>query len=108
MAEIMDQTTKKFNIINYLNEISAFFPKLIPQMLKVLSEKELNGIKENVAIGHMIPAGTGIKNYKDIKLFDDVNKDLDDQMNEILERRRIEAESESQADVSNYETEDVD
>jgi len=31
----------------------------------------LHGIKENVAIGHMIPAGTGIKNYKDVKLFDD-------------------------------------
>ena len=27
----------------------------------------LHGIKENVAIGHMIPAGTGIKNYRDIK-----------------------------------------
>ncbi len=54
----------------------------------------LHGIKENVAIGHMIPAGTGIRNYKNIKLFDDSDVDLDVQMNEILERRRIEKELE--------------
>lgn len=54
----------------------------------------LHGIKENVAIGHMIPAGTGIKNYRNIKLFDDTDTDLDVQMEEILERRREERELE--------------
>ncbi len=54
----------------------------------------LHGIKENVAIGHIIPAGTGIKNYKGIKLFDEGDRDLDLQMDEILERRRIERELE--------------
>ena len=54
----------------------------------------LHGIKENVAIGHMIPAGTGIKNYKNIKLFDESDTDLDVQMDEILERRRQEKELE--------------
>ena len=68
----------------------------------------LHGIKENVAIGHMIPAGTGIKNYKGIKLYDDSDKDLDIQMNEILERRRQEAEMESQLEEPNFETEDND
>ncbi len=68
----------------------------------------LHGIKENVAIGHMIPAGTGIKNYKDIKLFDDSEKDLDIQMNEILERRRLEEEAESQLEEPSYEAEDND
>jgi DNA-directed RNA polymerase subunit beta' len=68
----------------------------------------LHGIKENVAIGHMIPAGTGIKNYKDVKLFDDSDKDLDVQMNEILERRRLEEEMESQNEVPNFETEEND
>ena len=53
-----------------------------------------DGIKENVAIGHMIPAGTGIKNYKNVKLFDGSDKDLDIQMEEILERRRLEKEAE--------------
>ena len=55
----------------------------------------LHGIKENVAIGHMIPAGTGIRNYRNIKLFDGSDKDLDIQMAEILERRRIEKEQEA-------------
>ncbi len=68
----------------------------------------LHGIKENVAIGHMIPAGTGIKNYKDIKLYTDNDVDLDDQMNEILERRRLEEEAESQAEVPNFEPEEAD
>ncbi|MCQ2587008.1 MAG: DNA-directed RNA polymerase subunit beta' [Treponema sp.] len=71
----------------------------------------LHGIKENVAIGHMIPAGTGIKNYKDVKLFDDGDKDLDIQMNEILESRRQQEASESsnsKVDEMNYEPEDAD
>ena len=68
----------------------------------------LHGIKENVAIGHMIPAGTGIKNYKDIKLFDDTVNDLDIKMNEILERRRLEEESEAVAEEPSYDTEESD
>ena len=56
------------------------------------AEDGLHGIKENVAIGHMIPAGTGIRNYKNVKLFDGSDIDLDVQMDEILERRRMEAE----------------
>ncbi len=57
----------------------------------------LHGIKENVSIGHMIPAGTGIKNYRGIKVYDDSDVDLDIQMNDILERRRIEKELEAKA-----------
>jgi len=29
----------------------------------------LRGLKENVIIGHLIPAGTGIKNYKNVQLY---------------------------------------
>lgn len=50
----------------------------------------LHGIKENVAIGHMIPAGTGIRNYRSIKLTDANGQDLDVQMEEILDRRKAE------------------
>ena len=50
----------------------------------------LHGLKENVTIGHMIPAGTGILNYRGVKLFDRADTDLDVQMEEILERRREE------------------
>ena len=68
----------------------------------------LHGIKENVAIGHMIPAGTGIKNYKGIKLFDDSDKDLDIQMNEILESRRQQEQLQSQLEEPSFEADDLD
>ncbi len=50
----------------------------------------LHGLKENVIIGHMIPAGTGIRNYRNVKLFDKDATDLDVRMNEILELRKLE------------------
>ncbi|MCR5494247.1 MAG: DNA-directed RNA polymerase subunit beta' [Treponema sp.] len=69
----------------------------------------LHGIKENVAIGHMIPAGTGIKNYKNVKLYDSSDKDLDVQMEEILEKRRLEKEAEQNAMIEPvFESEDAD
>jgi DNA-directed RNA polymerase subunit beta' len=51
----------------------------------------LRGLKENIIIGHPIPAGTGMKRYRDIKLFDEDSQDLDLYMQEILERRKLEA-----------------
>ena len=57
---------------------------------------ELRGLKENVIIGHLIPAGTGMPQYRSVKLFDKNMSDLDEQVNEILERRRRElAEAEA-------------
>jgi DNA-directed RNA polymerase subunit beta' len=35
------------------------------------SKDELRGLKENVIIGHLIPAGTGMKVYRDIKMKDE-------------------------------------
>jgi len=35
----------------------------------------LIGMKENVIIGKLIPAGTGMKRYRDIKLDSDLNTD---------------------------------
>ena len=66
----------------------------------------LRGLKENVIIGHMIPAGTGIRNYKNVKLFDDKATDLDLQMEEILERRKQEKEMENQSSDISYEVEE--
>lgn len=54
----------------------------------------LRGLKENVIIGHMIPAGTGIKQYKDMKLFTEDQSDLDAHVQEVLEQRRKEKEVE--------------
>ena len=52
----------------------------------------LRGLKENVVIGHVIPAGTGMKSYKDIKLFTRETEDLDAHVAELLEERRKEDE----------------
>ncbi|MDR2150520.1 MAG: DNA-directed RNA polymerase subunit beta' [Spirochaetaceae bacterium] len=48
----------------------------------------LRGLKENIIIGHPIPAGTGMKRYRSIKLFDENRNDLDIQMQAILEQQR--------------------
>ena len=47
----------------------------------------LHGLKENIIIGHRIPAGSGIRQYSNIKLSDDSTTDLDAKMKEILEQR---------------------
>ncbi|MCQ2579504.1 MAG: DNA-directed RNA polymerase subunit beta' [Treponemataceae bacterium] len=55
----------------------------------------LHGLKENVIIGHMIPAGTGSRRYKNIKLKDSNDTDLEEQMNQILEKRKLEKQAET-------------
>jgi len=52
----------------------------------------LRGLKENVIIGHLIPAGTGMRHYRNIRLSDSENEDLDAFVEEILEKRRREKE----------------
>jgi DNA-directed RNA polymerase subunit beta' len=52
----------------------------------------LRGLKENVIIGHLIPAGTGMRVYKGIKLSDGEHDDLDGYVEEILEKRKLEKE----------------
>ncbi|TFG84335.1 MAG: DNA-directed RNA polymerase subunit beta', partial [Spirochaetales bacterium] len=53
---------------------------------------QLHGLKENVAIGHLIPAGTGMRQYKEIKMSDAENEDLDAYVAEVLEKRKKERE----------------
>jgi DNA-directed RNA polymerase subunit beta' len=64
----------------------------------------LRGLKENIIIGHPIPAGTGMKRYRDVKLYDEDQQDLDVYMNEILERRKLEKVAESTSE--DYPVED--
>ncbi len=52
----------------------------------------LRGLKENVIIGHLIPAGTGMRKYRNIRLSDSENDDLDAFVAEVLEKRRREKE----------------
>ncbi|MCL2209574.1 MAG: DNA-directed RNA polymerase subunit beta' [Treponema sp.] len=63
----------------------------------------LRGLKENIIIGHPIPAGTGMKRYRNIKLFDEDSQDLDEYMQEILDRRKQEAEALVEAEVTQTE-----
>ena len=58
------------------------------------STDRLRGLKENIIIGHPIPAGTGMKRYRNMKLFDEDQMDLDDYLNEVLERRKLEKTAE--------------
>ncbi|MDR0589021.1 MAG: DNA-directed RNA polymerase subunit beta' [Spirochaetaceae bacterium] len=67
----------------------------------------LRGLKENIIIGHPIPAGTGMKRYRAVKLFDEEQQDLDLYMQEILEKRKLEVVAEpEEEDFSTEETEE--
>jgi len=68
----------------------------------------LRGLKENIIIGHPIPAGTGMKRYRDIKLFDEDEQDLDEYMNDILERRKLERAAELTAEEFSVEDTEAD
>lgn len=67
-----------------LNTESFFSAASFQETTKVLTDAaikgktdNLMGLKENVIIGHMIPAGTGTKKYKDIAVFKSTYGDLD-------------------------------
>ncbi|MDR2375640.1 MAG: DNA-directed RNA polymerase subunit beta' [Treponema sp.] len=68
----------------------------------------LRGLKENIIIGHPIPAGTGMKRYRDVKLFDEDSQDLDQQMEEILEQRKLEAATVVENDDDDYIVEETE
>jgi DNA-directed RNA polymerase, beta'' subunit, predominant form len=60
------------------------------------SKDELRGLKENVIIGHLIPAGTGMRQYRDIHLENE---------SELEQQRLIDkakAESQATVEVENY------
>jgi DNA-directed RNA polymerase subunit beta' len=60
------------------------------------SSDNLRGLKENVIIGHLIPAGTGMRSYKKIKLYDENQEDLDAHMQRIIELREKEKQLEAE------------
>ncbi|MBI9097365.1 MAG: DNA-directed RNA polymerase subunit beta', partial [Spirochaetaceae bacterium] len=59
----------------------------------------LRGLKENVVIGHMIPAGTGMKRYRDMTLSNSEAEDLDTHVQEILKNRKLEADLEESVEA---------
>jgi DNA-directed RNA polymerase subunit beta' len=85
-------TKASLNIDSFLS--AASFQETTRVLTKAAiagSTDYLRGLKENIIIGHPIPAGTGMKRYRDVKLFDEDSQDLEKQMQEILEQRRLEA-----------------
>ena len=83
---------------------------------KVLTEAAIKGkvdhligLKENVLIGKLIPAGTGMKKYRNVKLDTELTKEeeimlneFDDEDEELSLGENVETE-----DVSEFETADV-
>jgi DNA-directed RNA polymerase subunit beta' len=68
----------------------------------------LRGLKENIIIGHPIPAGTGMKRYRQVKLFDEDQQDLDQLMEEILEQRKLEAAAVSESEEDDFIVEETE
>ncbi len=60
----------------------------------------LRGLKENVIIGHLIPAGTGMKRYRNVKLYDENNEDLDARVKRIQEERKLEELSNNDSETA--------
>jgi DNA-directed RNA polymerase subunit beta' len=48
----------------------------------------LRGLKENVIIGHLIPAGTGMKRYRNLTLVEDDSESLDHTVQSVMEARK--------------------
>ncbi|MCA1754732.1 MAG: DNA-directed RNA polymerase subunit beta' [Spirochaeta sp.] len=66
---------------------------------------ELRGLKENVIIGRLIPAGTGMRGYKNVKLYDENREDLDVRMQQIVEQRARERVEEAEEEDIKEEAE---
>ena len=68
----------------------------LPRTTKVLtnaaiagSRDVLRGLKENVIIGHLIPAGTGMKRYRNIRVKEDNPIDLGEKVQSLMGSRRF-------------------
>jgi DNA-directed RNA polymerase subunit beta' len=53
------------------------------------SRDVLRGLKENVIIGHLIPAGTGMKRYRNIRVKEDSSIDLGERVQSLIGSRRM-------------------
>ena len=66
--------------------------KVLTNAAIVGSRDELQGLKENVIIGHLIPAGTGMKCYRDIKLPEESDLTLGERVAAVKDARQREME----------------
>jgi DNA-directed RNA polymerase subunit beta' len=99
-------TKASLNIDSFLSAASfQETTKVLTNAAIAGSTDALRGLKENIIIGHPIPAGTGMKRYRAVKLFDEDSQDLDVQMQEILEQRELEAKEMAEQGETVEETE---
>ncbi|MGH0051944.1 MAG: DNA-directed RNA polymerase subunit beta' [Sphaerochaetaceae bacterium] len=63
------------------------------------SKDELRGLKENVIIGHLIPAGTGMRLYRDVRLKDEELLRLQQRVDAVKASRHQEMVSDDEFDV---------
>ena len=96
-------TRASLNIDSFLSAASfQETTKVLTNAAIAGSVDNLRGLKENVVIGHPIPAGTGMRSYKNVRLFDENSEDLDASIAKILEQRKAEeaaAEVEAEAEA---------
>ena len=79
---------------------------------KVLTDAAINGkvdpligLKENVIIGKLIPAGTGMKRYQDIKLdtglvYDEEQEALDEQEEELDNAAAVDTDDNEEINIT--------
>ncbi len=62
---------------------------------------QLRGLKENVIIGHLIPAGTGVRDYDDVDVYSETPGDLDRELTEedLSEEAKTDEESAATEEV---------
>ena len=70
------------------------------------SVDHLRGLKENVIIGHLIPAGTGMRKYEKITLYDENKEDLDAHVQKILDAKQREKEESEETEQEEKKTTD--
>ncbi|MCQ2603959.1 MAG: DNA-directed RNA polymerase subunit beta' [Spirochaetia bacterium] len=68
----------------------------------------LRGLKENLLIGHLIPAGTGNKAYRNIKLYDDHNEDLDITVQNIIDARKKEEQAAAESEPKMHSVDELE
>jgi DNA-directed RNA polymerase subunit beta' len=90
-----------------LNTESFFSAASFQETTKVLTDAaikgktdNLMGLKENVIIGHMIPAGTGMKAYRDVDVFKDIPGDLDWDLLEDEEEEDLEDDADDAPSIA--------
>lgn len=87
-------TRASLNIDSFLSAASfQETTKVLTNAAIAGSVDELRGLKENIIIGHKIPAGTGKKEYRNLKLKDSMGGDMDLAVQELKENRRAAEEN---------------